>query len=297
MPAAIGRAREEHFSKEAKERQKRKPADSVPPNSAEQTGAETRDLAAAEAGFKRTSYSDASKVVDSGDEEVIEIMDSGQASVSFAASLVDEDEDTKTKVVEKIKAGVKPVQARREVKKESLPEVVIPDGKYRVIYSDPPWKYGDTRDGLTGYSAAADHYPDMSIKELCELDIKSIAADDAVLFMWVTSPLLYEAAPIIGAWGFKYKAAYVWDKVKHNVGHYVSVRHEILLICTRGSCTPDDKTLHDSVVSIERTGHSRKPEYFRELIDKMYTHGPKLEMFRRGDAPEGWEVWGNQADD
>ena len=35
----------------------------------------------------------------------------------------------------------------------------LPKGKYRIIYADPPWKYGDTRDGVKGYSAAVDHYP------------------------------------------------------------------------------------------------------------------------------------------
>lgn len=35
--------------------------------------------------------------------------------------------------------------------------VPLPSDKFRVIYADPPWKYGDTRDGVKGYSAAADH--------------------------------------------------------------------------------------------------------------------------------------------
>ena len=52
--------------------------------------------------------------------------------------------------------------------------------------------------------------------------------------MWVTSPLLPEAHDVIEAWGFEYKTSMVWDKVDHNVGNYVSVRHELLLICTKG---------------------------------------------------------------
>ncbi len=41
--------------------------------------------------------------------------------------------------------------------------------------------------------------------------------------------------------------------------------------------------------------HSEKPEAFRELIDRLYPSGPRLELFRRGDAPTGWTVWGNEA--
>ena len=56
-------------------------------------------------------------------------------------------------------------------------------------------------------------------------------------------------------------------------------------------------TLHDSVVEIPKSRkHSEKPEEFRQLIDSMYPHGSRLELFRRGAAPDGWDVWGNEAD-
>ena len=45
-----------------------------------------------------------------------------------------------------------------------------------------------------------------------------------MLFLWATSPLLPDALRLGNAWGFKYKAAFIWDKVKHNMGHYNSVR-------------------------------------------------------------------------
>lgn len=138
----------------------------------------------------------------------------------------------------------------------------------------------------------------MSLSELSSLGIKDLSTDDAVLFLWATSPLLPDALKLSDAWGFKYKSAFIWDKVKHNMGHYNSVRHELLLICTRGSCTPDVVRLFDSVQSIERTDkHSEKPEEFRVIIDTLYPHGSRIELFRRGAAPEGWAVWGNEAED
>jgi site-specific DNA-methyltransferase (adenine-specific) len=133
----------------------------------------------------------------------------------------------------------------------------------------------------------------MSIAELCAMPIPAICEDDAVLFLWVTSPLLFECQPIIEAWGFEYKTSFVWDKVKHNMGHYNSVRHEFLLICTRGSCLPDTNKLTGSVVSIERTKHSVKPEEFRTIIDTLYPHGKRIELFARRET-KGWEAYGNQ---
>ena len=124
--------------------------------------------------------------------------------------------------------------------------------------------------------------------------VKEITEKDAVLFLWTTSPMLEDSFKVVNTWGFKYKASFVWDKVKHNYGHYNSVRHEFLLVCTKGSCTPDiDKKL-DSVISIERTGeHSEKPERFRKIIDELYPYGNRIELFARRKVT-GWISWGNE---
>ena len=167
----------------------------------------------------------------------------------------------------------------------------LPDGKYRVFYADPPWSYGNQMP--LGTTTPSDYYNTMSLEEICNLPIKNIAEDNAVLFLWVTSPLLHESFDVIDAWGFEYKTSFVWDKIKHNMGHYNSVRHELLLVCTRGSCTPDNRKLFDSVLSIERTEHSVKPEEFRNIIDTLYTYGKKIELFARKKVGE-WDVFGNE---
>jgi ParB-like chromosome segregation protein Spo0J len=103
----------------------------------------------------------------------------------------------------------------REVRREDLKKKIsaLPTEKYRVVYADPPWKYGS--DGLSG--SAECHYPTMSIDDLCALNVRSIIDDSAVLFMWVTSPILAECWPVIKAWGFEYKASFIWDVVfAHN---------------------------------------------------------------------------------
>ena len=188
-------------------------------------------------------------------------------------------------------------QAKREVVKAQRQEAPpLPSDKYRVIYADPPWKYGNSGiiNDHDNYGHVNRHYPDMSIDELCQLPIRNIADSDAVLFMWVTSPLLEECFAVIDAWGFKYKTSFIWDKVGHNFGHYNSVRHEFLLICTRGSCTPDNLRLFDSVLTVEKSKtHSEKPEEFRDIIDTLYTRGRKIELFSRRRV-EGWEAWGNE---
>ena len=175
----------------------------------------------------------------------------------------------------------------------SYVDIFTTDKKYRVIYADPPWEYNDKQD-TSKLGGAVKYYPTMPLDEICSLPVP--AEDNAVLFLWTTSPMLEDAFKVVNAWGFKYKSSFIWDKVSHVMGHYNSVRHEFLLICVRGSCIPDVKKLFDSVVSIERTEHSKKPKEFREMIDTLYPIGERLEMFAR-ESSDGWDVWGNMAND
>ena len=52
-------------------------------------------------------------------------------------------------------------------------------------------------------------------------------------------------------------------------------------------------TLYDSVLTIERTDHSVKPEEFRKIVDDLYRTGKRIELFARRPV-EGWETWGNE---
>jgi N6-adenosine-specific RNA methylase IME4 len=198
----------------------------------------------------------------------------------------------------KVASGeVKLTEATRQAKRDELADFTpaMPTGRYRVLYADPPWKYGDSR-GLDGYAgtAADDHYPTMSVADLSALPVADLAEPDAVLFCWATFPLLPDALAVVKAWGFAYKTAIVWDKGHGPFGHYHNAAAELLLICIRGSCQPDSDKKVDQVQEVKRPGpHSAKPEEFRQLIDIMY-HGSKIELFRRGAAPDGWAVWGNE---
>jgi N6-adenosine-specific RNA methylase IME4 len=189
-------------------------------------------------------------------------------------------------------------RVRREIKAAAIRKTIsAPEAKYRVIYADPPWSYGDKADaGSVQSGGAARHYPTMSITELCAVPVADWCEENAVLFLWVTSPLLFECAPVVKAWGFSYRASFVWDKVRHNMGHYNSVRHEFLLVCVRGSATPDVVELFDSVQVIERTGHSEKPAEFRRIIETLYPHGKRVELFARQQV-DGWTAWGNEIPD
>lgn len=106
------------------------------------------------------------------------------------------------------------------------------EGTYRVILADVPWKYHGLNQA-DEYGHAERHYDCLNDNQLIEFKpdgkrlVKDFADDNAVLFLWVTSPMLIRCAAIIEAWGFEYKASFVWHKERHVMGHYNSVRHEL----------------------------------------------------------------------
>ena len=181
-----------------------------------------------------------------------------------------------------------------EHKKQNIP-LPLPKDKYNVIFVDPPWKYIDTcEEGAIQSKGVDKHYTPLTIQQLCGMDVPYISANDSILFLWATSPMLEDSFKVINAWGFKYKASFIWDKIKHNLGHYNSVRHEFLLLCLKGSFQPEEMKLFDSVVSIEKTSkHSEKPEIFYEMIETLYPTSKKIELFARKPR-KGWVNSGNE---
>lgn len=172
----------------------------------------------------------------------------------------------------------------------------LPPGKYRVIYADPPWEYDNG-----GFSmSAANQYPTLSTEEIGSYTdgagktINECIADDAVLFLWVTNPILPDGLRVMEAWGFEYKTCFVWVKTHHTAGFYVYGQHELLLLGTRGTHMLPTGEKPKSVIYGENTKHSKKPECVYELIEKMYPGEKYFEGFRR-NAREGWVGFGNES--
>lgn len=163
-------------------------------------------------------------------------------------------------------------------------------GPFPVLYADPPWRYEFAEDRGRQIE---NHYPTMPLDEIKALKVP--AADDAVLFLWVTSPKLPEGLDVLAAWGFQYVTCMVWVKDRIGMGYYARQQHELLLIGKRGALpVPDPEDRPSSVISAPRGEHSAKPGVVYELIERMYPLHDKCELFQRRPRP-GWAGWGNQA--
>lgn len=195
---------------------------------------------------------------------------------------------------QELKARAK--QARRAHREIELGEkqLALPARRYGVIYADPPWRFEPySRD--SGMDRAADnHYPTLPLSDV--LDAQDIVADDCVLFLWATVPMLLEALSLLEMWGFRYKSHFVWVKDRIGTGYWNRNKHELLLVGTRGDIpAPAPGEQYASVIEAPLGEHSAKPAAFAEMIEEMYPHLPAIELFAR--APRlGWDVWGNEVE-
>lgn len=170
--------------------------------------------------------------------------------------------------------------------------------KYRIIYADPPWRYRRN----TGQGVAENHYPTLSIQDLCALPITKLAAEHCTLFLWVTFPQLEDGLRLIKAWGFTYKTvAFVWVKLNKKsqtpfwgLGNWTRSNVEICLLGTKGHPQRLSKKVHQLICTPIRA-HSQKPEEARTKIIELMGDLPRIELFAR-EKGQGWQVWGNEVD-
>lgn len=165
---------------------------------------------------------------------------------------------------------------------------------YSVLLADPPWQY-EPWDRDTGMDRSAEnHYSCMTTEAICGLEVP--AASNAVLFLWRTGPMAEAALQVAKAWGFQYKSEIIWDKGRVITGYWVRSRHEVLMLCTRGSpVAPAPGEQPESLIPVASTRrHSEKPMVFYEIIETMFPTASKIELFAR-HFRDGWDAWGNEA--
>jgi N6-adenosine-specific RNA methylase IME4 len=163
--------------------------------------------------------------------------------------------------------------------------------RFPTIVADPPWRYTNT----ASRGAAENHYPTLTVEQICDEPIMRIADDNAHLHLWTTNAFLEDAFTVIRAWGFEYKSCMVWVKPTIGMGNYWRVSHEFLLFAIRGRL-PFGRNDVPSWREARRSRHSSKPYCFRELIEQV-SPGPYLEVYGRVEHPStSWTIYGNQVE-
>jgi N6-adenosine-specific RNA methylase IME4/ParB-like chromosome segregation protein Spo0J len=225
--------------------------------------------------------------------EVYEKLGSGDLQIHEAKIIAQLPEDKRETVLEKkLETGKDIRSIVRDFNNTERNQNVkpIPDGKFSIIYADPPWEYEHS---ISTTREIENHYPTLELEKIKKIKVPS--DDNAMLFLWTPAPKIEEALDVVKAWGFSYRTCMVWVKDKIGTGYYSRGKHELLLIGTKGEGIglPLPENRPESVIFADRTEHSKKPDIFYEIIEKMYPKHSRIELFARSKR-EGWEAWGNE---
>jgi N6-adenosine-specific RNA methylase IME4 len=138
------------------------------------------------------------------------------------------------------------------------------------------------------------HYPTMKVEDIAALDVSTLAADDAHLWIWGVNRCLDDAYHVARAWGFEPMSLLTWCKPGPGMGYYLRNNTEHCLLATRGQSmvpAPIDRPMSTWHIWPRRQ-HSQKPEEIIPLIERI-SPSPRAELFARSSRP-GWDSWGDE---
>jgi N6-adenosine-specific RNA methylase IME4/ParB-like chromosome segregation protein Spo0J len=215
-------------------------------------------------------------------EEVKEKLRTGEVSINQAYKEIKKEE----KKVERVELIQKQIE---DIKEGLLPDLV---GLFDVVSVDPPWPYEGESKNTTSFDSVgrrvANPYPEMSIEQIKSIELPLM--DNAVVLLWTTHKFLPDAFEILKEWNLDYKATLVWNKEKIGMGVWFRMQCEFCLVGIKGKPYWENTTYRD-IITESRREHSRKPDCFFEMIEKI-TMGNRLEYFSR-EKRKGWKVFGN----
>jgi len=162
---------------------------------------------------------------------------------------------------------------------------------FDVIVLDPPWSVNKIQRKSRPNQKKLE-YPTMSLDEIKALDIKSVANENCMLFMWNIQKYMKDSWDILEAWGFKYQRILSWDKGNGMClfGFHHRTEYVIFGYCGKIEMYPKRKTIPTSF-SAKSERHSAKPDIFYSYLDRI--PGKKLDIFARVQRP-GWVCIGNE---
>tara|TARA_R100000773_G_scaffold44510_1_gene45946 strand:- start:2993 stop:3526 length:534 start_codon:yes stop_codon:yes gene_type:complete len=171
---------------------------------------------------------------------------------------------------------------------------------YDIIYADPPWSYGTTKNNVPSRSKKGQPYKSMRMIDIYDFEIPE-TNKDAVLFLWATSPLIPEALYCMKRWGFEYKnIAFTWIKKNKKsgsnfwgMGSWTRSNPEYCLLGTKGNPKKNSSSVHSVIESVIEE-HSKKPDIIRDkIVELCGSDKKKIELFSRKTI-EGWDCIGNE---
>lgn len=163
--------------------------------------------------------------------------------------------------------------------------------KYDIIVVDPPWEIKKIKREVRPNQVKMD-YQMLDIKNIKNMKIKSISAENSLCFLWTIQKYLPVSFSILETWGFKYLLTLTWNKNNGMCLFGFHYKTEFVLVGYRGKINLYPKRpAIPSVFSGHSERHSAKPDEFYLMLNAL--EGNKIDIFARKER-YGWDVWGNE---
>jgi N6-adenosine-specific RNA methylase IME4 len=174
-------------------------------------------------------------------------------------------------------------------------------GPFCTVLADPPWRFTNRTGKMAPEHRRLKRYSTMTLQEIMELPVATVAASRSHLYLWVPNALVHEGLEVMKRWGFTYKTNIVWYKVRKDggpdgrgVGFYFRNVTEIVLFGVRGGLrTLEAGRRQTNIIVSRKRRHSQKPDELYDIIERC-SPGPYIELFARSRR-DGWTQWGDEA--
>lgn len=169
---------------------------------------------------------------------------------------------------------------------------------YSLLCIDPPWTFSTYSSKGWGKSAQR-HYSCMTMADIAALPVRELAADDCLIWLWCTSPLLDQQLAILKGWGARYVSSGVWvkttasGKLAFGTGYSLRNCSEPFVLGAFGRPKIISKSVRSVIMAPVRE-HSRKPDQAFESARALIPYGRAAEVFSR-QARENWDCFGDEA--
>lgn len=170
-------------------------------------------------------------------------------------------------------------------------------GAYSLLMLDAPWSFSTYSPKGWGKSAQR-HYGCMTMADIAALPVLDLAADNCLVWLWATAPMLDQQIDVLKGWGARYVSSGVWvkttetGKIAFGTGYSFRNAHEIVILGAFGRPKIASRSVRSVFMAPVRE-HSRKPDLAYDLARQLIPDGRAADLFSRQERA-GWEAWGNE---
>lgn len=168
-------------------------------------------------------------------------------------------------------------------------------GAYGVVMVDPPWQF-QTR-GAPGDRAVP--YGTMTLRDVMDLPVRELAADDCWLWLWGLAEMVPHAMAVLDAWSFNPVTSGTWVKTTASgglcfgKGYVLRNSEEPYFLARRGRPPVASHGVRNTILAPRRE-NSRKPDEAYANAERLFGPARRADVFARESRP-GWDGWGHEA--